>query len=330
MRAGAVAAALAAAALAFAPALPAKDLGNKKGGAGLAAPPAPAAGEVSWPRIAPGTVLDYDLRQSNRYVRPGGTSSVEVVQRLRVAQGAAGNEQHWTRHEVEVDVRGDRRDAARAVQQALAAAIASQAFRVRLAGDGTAEAVLDVEAMLPALRAAMERAIAETPGHRPGDPAVAALLDGVSRAEVYGMHLLKLPAMLNFPSGGGVVPGERFGYDDEAPNPVTGEPFPMRGEFVLEAAPPGGEHTLRWEVFIDPVKGAPILWRTVERLFGEDIPAQVRSQLPEQIHMGTVTRFRIDPATGVVTWMHAVETRRILRNEDVVETTLALRRAPSP
>lgn len=329
MTSGRLAATLAAA-LAFAPALPAKDLGRKNAAEANAATPADAPAAVAWPRLAPGDAFEYDSRQAFRRVRPGSSAAVEVGQRLRVVQDASGNVQHWTWHDTEVGYQGEVRDATHAIQRALAVSVASQPVRVRLSGDGAAEAVLDVEALVPAFRAAMERALAEVPGGRPGDAATVALFEGISRPEVYGAYLLKLPTALNFPAGGGLVPGERYSYDDEVPNPVGGEPFPMRGEFLLEAASAGGEHQVRWEVFIDPVKGAPILWRTVERLLGEDIPDDVRSRLPEQIHMGAVTRYRIDPATGVVTWIHAVETRRVLQNEDVVETTLELRRAPSP
>ena len=156
------------------------------------------------------------------------------------------------------------------------------------------------------------------------------MIDGLARPEVVEAMLLKVPAIFYFPGAGGVPFDEGIEYADSAANPFGGEPFPMLGRIAVARGATEGEIDMTWTITIDPVKGAPILWKAVATLVGEDVVAQARDELPDQVHIETATRYRIDAATGVIRWMESVETKRILANEDVSRTTMTLRAAPAP
>jgi hypothetical protein len=82
-------------------------------------------------------------------------------------------------------------------------------------------------------------------------------------------------------------------------------------------------------------KGWPDPGRYRAQAAGEDIVAkggkeQARAleQLSADLDIGSSTRFRIDPETGVVQWMQLVQRRRIGDRNDVRTTTLSLRPEP--
>ena len=69
-----------------------------------------------------------------------------------------------------------------------------------------------------------------------------------------------------------------------------------------------------------------LLVQVVEKLMGQPLPEAVRARLPDQVHVTTVTRWRIDRASGVVRWMERVESRSILGADD--RNVLTMTRRP--
>jgi hypothetical protein len=60
---------------------------------------------------------------------------------------------------------------------------------------------------------------------------------------------------------------------------------------------------------------------------GEGKPGQpTLEQATANIDIGSSTRFRIDPATGIVQWMQTVQRRRVGQRNEVLTTTLQLRK----
>ena len=117
--------------------------------------------------------------------------------------------------------------------------------------------------------------------------------------------------------------------------------FEARGH-TLDAAPDGltGLHLASTQTYdaivLDwmlPRLEGPEVLRRLREDHGSDVPVimlTARDELPDQVHIETVTRYRIDAATGVIRWMESVETKRILANEDVNRTTMTLRAVPAP
>lgn len=284
-----------------------------------------------WPLpAADGRVLAYDVVSERRRVRASGETGLRSTSVVEIRPGPPrddGYEQHWTSRDGRLVFEGERSADQRALLEAAGRLFGELPLRVRLDADGAAQGVEDVEAeFVPRFRELMDVALAAA---GTDSPQARQVVDALSRPEVVEAMLLQVPAAYYFPGAGGVPFSEGIEYAENAPNPFGGDPFPMLGRIAAARGAAADEVELTWTLAIDPVKGAPILWDAVASLLGPDAVDAVRDELPDQIHVETVTRYRIDAATGVIRWMESVETKRVLDNEDVNRTTMTLRAAPA-
>ena len=73
----------------------------------------------------------------------------------------------------------------------------------------------------------------------------------------------------------------------------------------------------------------------MRKLLGEEFTAkggkeqeEALQELSSDLDIGSSTRFRIDPKTGVVQWMQFVQRRRVGDRNDLRTSTLSLRAEP--
>ena len=319
----------------------------------------PPATRIDWPLPwATGASLDYD--QSNEHVleyRGVGTHTTRrrITRISTVGRAGNGFVQGWTTLAVfERELTPSQSsphttpqaswEADPAMAQVIEDAFGKMTLQVKLAQDGT---YAGIENLLP-LQARLQQLIDEM-AVRSGPDRQAAqlpaaermamhdrLLIAYSRRPLLEAELSLLPIAYNFASGGGVGLDYEYVYEDLTANPLGGDPFPMTVRMTLRRDELREDWLLmEWSTALDRVRGGPILAAMVGQLLGP--PPLQRStkqdsdalaHAAEDLDFGTSTRFRIDPATGIVQWMQTVQRRRIGDCNDVRATTLSLRSEP--
>jgi tetratricopeptide (TPR) repeat protein len=302
---------------------------------------------VTWPvPWKPGLVLEYD--QQTEVIRANGgeearRTSTTVATVAIVEAGEAGYLQRWTWRGGDTSfdnvAPGDQ-----ASLVAIAKDLAGLPLDVRLQGDGYYEGLANVGELAPKLRAAMENALERSGGPAPDPDALAAvrrMFDAIAQPAVLEAALSPIPFRYNFIAGGGVIPGKRHEYDDEAPNPFGTAPIPTRNALTFLPDPQrAGWYEVRWTMQVDPEKGGPLLAAAVDRLVGPMLakaPEAERDALMAKIRKESNVQasalYRVDGATGIVHRFELVQERRIGDRSQVETTTLALRdgtAAPGP
>lgn len=298
---------------------------------------------VEWPLPwAKGVSLDYD-DSSERIIEVKGVGNRVLttgVTRIRViGEDAQGFVQSWTT--LDSDTRYEKvSDAGQLMLQELTASMGGMPLEVRLAADGTYAGIANLDAIHKRFGAVakpqFERILAN--GGKPMAEGVRAGLQNVFNLlitrPVLEMQLSILPAAYNFVSRGGLALEHEYQYQDKGPNPQGGEAYPMTGRMTLhEDELHEGWLMMEWNLGIDRDKGGEILATAARGLLGDAFLADggkeaedAITQMAGNIDIGSSTRFRIDPATGIVQWMQLVQRKRVGDRNEVRTTTLTLRK----
>lgn len=298
---------------------------------------------VEWPLPwARGVSLDYD-DTSERIIEVKGVGNRVVttgVTRIRViGEDAQGFVQSWTT--LDSDTRYEKvSDTGQLMLQELTASMGSMPLEVRLAPDGTYAGIANLDAVHKRFgtvaKPQFERILAN--GGKPLTGGVRAGLQNVfdllTTRPVLEMQLSILPAAYNFVSRGGLALEHEYQYQDQGPNPQGGEAYPMTGRMTLHKDElHEGWLMMEWSLGIDREKGGEILAIAARDLLGDAFlvdggkeAQDAVTQMTGNIDIGSSTRFRIDPATGIVQWMQLVQRKRIGDRNEVRTTTLNLRK----
>ena len=303
-----------------------------------------APAEVAeWPLPwAEGVSLDYD-DSSERITEVKGIGNRVVttgVTRIRILdEDAQGFVQSWST--LDSDTRYEKvSDTGQLMLQELTASMGGMPLEVRLATDGTYAGIANLDAVHKRFgvvaKPQFDRIFAN--GGKPLAAGVRAGLQNVfdllTTRPVLEMQLSILPAAYNFVSKGGLALEYEYQYQDQGPNPQGGEPFPMTGRMTLHKDElHEGWLMMEWSLGIDREKGGQILATSARGLLGDAFLADggkeaqdAITQMAGNIDIGSSTRFRIDPATGIVQWMQLVQRKRVGDRNEVRTTTLTLRK----
>ncbi|MET0582338.1 MAG: tetratricopeptide repeat protein [Pseudoxanthomonas sp.] len=287
------------------------------------------------------STLDYDSSTESVLEVAGKGSRIQTDGILRISTekaGADGFLQSWT------PLTGRTRyltvsDPSQLLLQDLATSLSGIPLKISLSSDGNYAGIANLEQVQSRFNALLKPRFDRILDAR-GKPVPAGVRSGLKNVmAAYGagpvleMQLSVLPTAYNFMSNGGMGLDYEYRYEDTGANPLGGEPFPMAGRFTLrkdELRP--GWLLLEWSTAVDREKGGPLLARLARTLLGEaflaDSGKRVQDQIArmaDNIDIGTSSRFRIDPGTGIVQWMQLVQRRRVGDRNDVRTTTLALR-----
>jgi hypothetical protein len=288
-----------------------------------------------WPWDAPRT-LSYDLEQRIETTRRGRTSLMRSTE-IQHITGDPGGGQVWRASDAKVEYPEGFAAEQRAQVEALNRSINRIGVRVTLDAQGATTGIGNLAELLPEFRRsieavalpAQEKALAamENEAERARAKETSdRLLQAITSEAVIAAELMRLPVAYNFPGKGGVVMGETIQYEEDAPNPLGGDPFPMQGSFRVDPpATEGGPIEMTWTVTMDPERSAPVLLDTAERMMGKTLSADERAKLPGRVVLRVVTRYRIDAATGVIQWLERSETRDVFGARDERFLVMTLR-----
>ncbi|MGH8060847.1 MAG: tetratricopeptide repeat protein [Pseudoxanthomonas sp.] len=298
---------------------------------------------IEWPLPwTSGVSLDYD-GSSERIIEVKGVGNRVVttgVTRIRIiGEDAQGFVQSWTT--LDSDTRYEKvSDTGQLILQELTASMGGMPLEVRLAPDGTYAGIANLDAIHKRFsvvaKPQFERILAN--GGKPMAKGVRAGLQNVfdllTTRQVLEMQLSILPSAYNFVSKGGLGLEHEYQYQDQGPNPQGGEAYPMTGRMTLHKDElHEGWMMLDWSLGIDREKGGEILAIAARSLLGDAFLAaggkeaqDAITQMAGNIDIGSSTRFRIDPATGIVQWMQLVQRKRVGDRNEVRTTTLTLRK----
>ncbi|MEO6104018.1 MAG: tetratricopeptide repeat protein [Pseudoxanthomonas sp.] len=307
---------------------------------------APAA-LVEWPLPwARGVSLDYDesserineIKGVGNRVVTSGVTGIRILDEEGLDEGGQGFVQSWTR--LDYDTRYEKvSDPGQLILQQLIAGMGSMPLEVRLAAEGNYTGIANLDRVHQQFRT-----FAKPPLQRMLDNGGKPMADGVraglqnvfdllTSRPVLEMQLSILPTAYNFVSRGGLGLEHEYQYQDTGPNPQGGEAYPMTGRMILHKGPlHQGWLMMDWDVSIDRERGGEILATSARGLLGEAFMVDggkeaedAIAQVAGNIDIGSSTRFRIDPATGIVQWMQMVQRRRVGDRNEVRSTTLTLR-----
>lgn len=299
---------------------------------------------VEWPLPwASGVSLEYD-QSSERVVEVKGVgsrvTSSEVTRIAILREERSGFVQGWTTLAV-LGRSGDESVEERRVRDELAREFGKTTLEVSLARDGTYAGIANMEDLQRRFKTlAVKWRDAANSRSGPGKETAEAralrerLFSAYTSGPVLETQLSILPQAYNFVAGGGLGLDYEYEYQDEGANPFGGDAFPMTGRMSLSRDPlHEGWMMLEWTVGVDRERGGEVLAATVRKLMGtqaaqgEGKPGQpTLEQATANIDIGSSTRFRIDPATGIVQWMQTVQRRRVGQRNEVLTTTLQLRK----
>lgn len=297
----------------------------------------------TWPLPwAKGVSLDYD-RTSESVLEVNGTGNriqTEGVLRIEVERaGADGFVQSW------VSLGSDTRylkvsDPSQLLLQDMVASLATMPLQVRLSADGYYSGIANLDEVQSRF-SAMVKPRFDRLLESGGQPISAGIRSGLknvfsaySAGPVLEMQLSALPSAYNFMGEGGIGLNYEYEYEDLGASPLGGEPFPMTGRFTLRKDElHEGWLLMEWSTGVDRDKGGALLAELARKLLGEAFIADGGKHVQDQIaqmagsiDVGTSSRFRLDPSTGIVQWMQLIQRKRIGDRNDVHTTTLALRR----
>ena len=298
---------------------------------------------VEWPLPwAKGVSLDYD-DSSERITEVKGIGNRVVttgVTRIRIiGEDAQGYVQSWTT--LDSNTRYEKvSDTGQLMLQELTASMGGMPLEVRLATDGTYAGIANLDAVHKRFSAVakpqFEKILAN--GGKPMAEGVRTglrnVFDLLTTRPVLEMQLSILPVAYNFVSRGGLGLEHEYQYQDQGPNPQGGEAYPMTGRMTLHKDElHEGWLMMEWSLGIDRDKGGEILATAARGLLGDAFLAaggkeaqDAIARMAGNIDIGSSTRFRIDPATGIVQWMQLVQRKRVGDRNEVRTTTLTLRK----
>lgn len=300
---------------------------------------------IAWP-VAPqlGAFLDYDSTYTSvTREESGAPIGVSVSGQVRIAVeelGDGGFLQRWTSSDTHVELEGLPPEMAHAFQAAITA-MDGVGLEARLDQDGHFVSLANLQEVEPAYSRAiramfayMRNAMGEA-GLEPDNESLTGILDVLTSPDVLAQQLAELPAAYNFPSGGGLVPGREYVYQDEGASPLGGHVIPMNNSMLLLASREvPGHYEMEWTLVPDPAASWAAVDGTARELLqgmaGDDAEAaaqleQAMAELGQDASFDTTVRYRIDAATGIVHRMEHVATKRYGGREEVETSVLTLR-----
>jgi Flp pilus assembly protein TadD len=298
---------------------------------------------VEWPLPwAQGTSLDYD-ESNERIIETGGAGNrihTQGVTRIRIERADAGGFiQSWTPLSSTTRY-GTLSDPQQLLLQELEAGLANMPFEVSLAPDGAYAGITNLDAIQSRF-SALAKPRFDLLLDAGGKSMPAGIREGLANVfaaytskPVLEMQLSTLPVAYNFVAKGGIGLDFEYEYEDEAANPLGGAPFPMTARMTLRKDElREGWLVMDWSTTLDRDKGGPMIAEAARKLLGAAFIADggggvqdAIKRMEGNIDVGTSSRFRIDPATGIVQWMQVVQRRRVGNRNDIHTTTLGLRK----
>ena len=126
------------------------------------------------------------------------------------------------------------------------------------------------------------------------------VLERMTNEQAISNSLAKNIAIFNFFTAASLKPGEPTVYEDYLPSPWSADLIPTKGSFRLVGTDEGaGTVTILWKQEIDPVKGAPIMWKIVETLMGQKMPDKVAEALPKGFVLTDEATVVVDRKSGL-------------------------------
>lgn len=304
---------------------------------------------VAWP-VAPqlGSFLAYDSTYTS-VTHDGSDQSAEIsatgLARIAVEEdGEGGFLQRWSSSDTQVELNGLPPEAAAAFEGAITA-MDGIVLEARLDQDGHFVSLANLDQVALAYRQVVQVMFDDINASLPveggagsGEVDVSGMLDLLASPQVLERQLAELPVAYNFPSGGGLVPGREYAYQDEGTSPLGGDVIPMNNSMLLRSSSEvPGHYEMEWTLLPDP----DAMWGAIDgaarQLLGnmaaDDTEAgeqleQAMAELGEDAAFTTTVRYRIDAATGIVHRMEHVSTKRFGGREEV-ETNLLVLREPA-
>lgn len=128
----------------------------------------------------------------------------------------------------------------------------------------------------------------------------APVLERMTNEQAISNSLGKNIAIYNFFTAASLKVGEPTVYEDYLPSPWSADLIPTKGSFRLAGTDErAGTVTILWKQEIDPVKGAPIMWKIVETLMGQAMPDKVSDALPKGFIMTDEATVVVDRKSGL-------------------------------
>jgi hypothetical protein len=126
------------------------------------------------------------------------------------------------------------------------------------------------------------------------------VLERMTSEQAISSTLGKNIAIYNFFTAASLKPGEPTVYEDYLPSPWSADLIPTKGSFRLAGNDEkAGTVTIVWKQEIDPVKGAPIMWKIVESLMGQVMPDKVAGALPKGFSLTDEATVVVDRKSGL-------------------------------
>ena len=127
------------------------------------------------------------------------------------------------------------------------------------------------------------------------------VLERMTSEQAISNSLGKNIAIYNFFMAASLNVGEPTIYEDYLPSPWSADLIPTRGSFRLVGTDErAGTVTILWKQEIDPVKGAPIMWKIVETLMGQAMPDKVAEALPKGFVLTDEATVVVDRKSGLL------------------------------
>lgn len=127
------------------------------------------------------------------------------------------------------------------------------------------------------------------------------VLERMTSEQAISNSLGKNIAIYNFFMAASLQVGEPTVYEDYLPSPWSADLIPSRGSFRLVGTDErAGTVTILWKQEIDPVKGAPIMWKIVETLMGQAMPDKVAEALPKGFVLTDEATVVVDRKSGLL------------------------------
>lgn len=284
---------------------------------------------VSWPLPwKDGLTLVYDDSYSKTSQRDGASYSVGTTSRSHIAttRTADGFRQRWWTRDAKVDADG--MGPASAIVRASMESLADLELEILLDAEGAYSAVGNLDALVPRMRAALDRTMdaAFAAANMPPESnevkaAKAAVINQLTAPAVLEVSLAETPHVYNSLAGGGIPPGETS-FEDEGLMPIGGEGMVKRTNTLTVVAAPDapGHWDVRWRVQPDSAQIRAKLVAAAEQIMAEmKHPAdKVVAQIGD-VDFGSVVDYRIDGATGIVERVKRV-TRKQFSGRVEIET----------
>lgn len=266
--------------------------------------------------------LPWKVGDAHRYqsvvvqekARAGKTQRIETreVDEIRIAEaGPKGFLQVWRAESSKVTITGDAENLAadQQLMSQLEERFRGLSLEAELETDGAYLRLRNWKALGEAMREVMLPAMVKQAKARPDlaktDEAAlrekfAPVLERMTNEQAISNSLGKNIAVYNFFTAASIKGDEPVVYEDYLPSPWSADLIPTKGSFRLVGTDQrAGTATILWKQEIDPVKGAPIMWKIVETLMGQAMPDKVTEALPKGFILTDEATVVVDRKSGL-------------------------------